>query len=257
MRSGDDPFVDEEGQPRVLLGASIISGSTRIAELAGLLGFDVVWIEMEHGPAGFMEVEALCVSAQAGGALPAVRLPDASRNNILRAVEVGARIVIVPMVNDAETAREIARHGKYPPLGQRGYNTRSRGLIYGIESPPESFVRANRRTHFIAQIETLEAAARVEEICAVEGLSGVLIGPGDLSVSAGKTGALADPELIERVTEIVRRSRAAGKHCGILVAQGPMLDAALEAGCDLIFCASDLGDLTGSWRNVLLSIARR
>ena len=192
-----DPFTDlATGQARVLRGVAVLSRAPQIAELAGRLGFDLVWIDVEHGGVSFGEVETLCMAAESGGAVPVVRLPDHHRHHILRALEVGARIVIVPMVNDAETAREVVRHGKFPPLGERGFNTRSRGLNYGLAGLPEisnTFAAANAGTHLIAQIETLEAAENLDAICAVDGISGVLVGPGDLSVSMGKTAAFTDP----------------------------------------------------------------
>lgn len=255
--SSSDPFLNADGAPRVLKGAAVISGNLKIAEMAGRVGFDTVWIEVEHGGASFSEVEALCMAAEAGGAVPTVRLPNHQRENVLRALEVGARIVVVPMINDAETAREIVQHGKFPPLGQRGFNTRSRGLNYGLggmDKLAETFAAANAHTHLIAQIETAEAARNVAAICAMEGLSGVLVGPGDLSASLGKTGQFSDPELIAVVEGVMRTARAAGKHAGILVAPGPMLDAARAAGCDFFFCAGDINDLARTWRGVLASV---
>ena len=249
-----NPFLDTNGQLRRLRGVAVISGAPKLAELAGRLGFDTVWIEMEHGGNSFSEVEQLCMATEAGGAVPAVRLPNHHRESVLKALEIGAPILVVPMIQDAEMARELVRHGKFPPLGERGFNTRSRGLNYGIDglvALPETFARANADTHLIAQIETVEAAARVEEICQVEGISGILIGPGDLSVSFGKPAAFTDPELIALVVETTQRARACGKHAGILVAPGPMLEAALAAGCDLYFCGGDINDLVRAWKPLL------
>ena len=249
-----DPFLDASGQPRRLRGVAVISGAPKIAELAGRLGFDTVWIEVEHGGASYSEIEVLCMAVEAGGALPTVRLPNHHREHVLRALEVGARLVVVPMIQDAAMARELVAHGKFPPLGQRGFNTRSRGLNYGIEglaALSQTFARANADTQLIAQIETLEAAQRVEEICNVEGIAGILIGPGDLSVSLGKPAAFTDPELIALVAETIQRARACGKHAGILVAPGPLLDAALAAGCDLFFCGGDVNDLVRVWKPLL------
>src|SRR4030095_8224304 len=117
---------------------------------------------------------------------------------------------------------------------------RSRGLGYGLEPPVASFARANVRTHLFGQVETLESVRNIDSICAVEGLAGIFIGPGDLSASMGKAGAFTDPELIATVERVIRRARSLGKHAGILVAPGPLLDASLGAGADLVFVGSDI-----------------
>jgi len=246
------PFTDASGNSRTLRGVAVITGATKIAEMAGRLGFDMVWIEVEHGGASFSEIETLCMAAESGGAIPVVRLPDNQRHHILRALEVGGRIIVVPMINTADEARQIVEHGKFPPLGSRGFNTRSRGLNYGLGgNMTAAFTDANASTHLIAQIETVEAANNIEAICGVDGISGVLVGPGDLSVSLGKPGAFTDGELIELVENVMRRTRACGKHAGILVAPGPLLDAARKAGCDFFFCGGDINDLAKAWRGVL------
>ncbi len=252
-----DLFQDGDHQPRVLRGVSIYSNATRLAEMAARIGFETIWIEMEHGPADFERVEALCMAAEAGGAVPTVRIPDGQRHHVLRALEVGARIVVVPMVNTAEQAKAIVEYGKFPPLGLRGFNVRSRGVEYGLSDRKTAFANANARTHLFAQIESMEAVANVEAICGVEGLSGILIGPGDLSVSAGCSDELNGPQMIEIVTQTLRCARSLEKHAGILISPGPLLDAALAAGCDLVFCGGDVTELSAAWPRLLGSVGAK
>ena len=71
------------------------------------------------------------------------------------------------------------------------------------------------------------------------------------SMSFGKPAAFTDPELIALVAGIIQRARACGKHAGILVAPGPMLDAALNAGCNLTFTGGDINDLARVWKALL------
>ena len=249
-----DIFHDSSGQPRILRGVAIYSGATRLAEMAARIGFETIWIEMEHGPADFGQVESLCMAVEAGGGVPTVRVPDGQRHHVLRALEVGARIVVVPMINTAEQASQIVQYGKFPPLGVRGYNVRSRGVEYGLNGTRTAFERANQNTYLFAQIETTEAVANLDEICDVPGLSGIFIGPGDLSVSFGCTGDLNGQPLIDVVCNCVRRARACGLHAGILCPPGALLSAAIDAGCDLLFYGGDVAELGAAWPKLLASI---
>lgn len=247
-------FNNGDGAGRILRGVAVSSASTRLAEMAGRLGFDAVWIEMEHGPVDFSQVEALCVAAEVGGAVPVVRVPDGQRHHVLRALEVGAGIVVVPMINTRQQAQQLVEYGKFPPLGSRGFNLRSRGLGYGLSGREASFEEANEHTHLFAQIETSEAVLNVDQICDIEGLSGILVGPGDLSSAYGRPGDFDDPKLIRDACRCIRTARACGKHAGIVTGPGKLLDAALEAGCDLAFVGSDAGTLAIAWAHLLESV---
>jgi 4-hydroxy-2-oxoheptanedioate aldolase len=247
----NDPFVDAQGNARVVRGIAVISNSTRVTELAGKSGFDTAWIEVEHGTLSYTEVETLCMAAEAAEMVPTVRIQDAQRTHVLRALETGARILVVALVSNAEQAQQIVEHGKFPPLGNRGFNGNSRGVGYGLEPPDARFAAANARTHLFAQIETVEGVENVDAICAVDGIAGIFIGPGDLSTSMGKCGKLSDPEVIEAATHCIRQARKAGKHGGVMAAPGPLAQAAEEAGADLMFYGSDLSILINGFRSIL------
>ena len=254
LKITDDVFLDPAGRPRRIRGVTVNSASPLLVSLAAQVGFEAVWIESEHGPVGFERAETLCLAAEAGGIFPLIRLPDGERHHVLRALEIGARIILVPMVDDAAYARHIVEVGKYPPLGRRGFNVRTRGMGFGLENLPDALARANARTHLFAQIETAEAVANVDEILAVEGLSGIFMGPGDLAVDMGCTGQMGDPRLREAVLSCLGKARAAGKLSGIFTLPGPLLTAAMDAGCDLVICGGDVMDLGAAWGELLCQI---
>ncbi len=247
-----DPFVGTDGKPRSLRGVTIGSGSTRLAELAIICGFDVAWIDLEHGPTTLEQAEMMCMAMESVGGIPLIRVPSHERPHVLGALEVGARIVLVPMVNVVDQARQIVRHGKFPPLGQRGLNSRTRGNRYAAyDSTAELMQAGNQRTHLFAQIETEQASANVVEICGVEGLSGIFVGPSDLSVDMGIPGELADPKLIAVAKTCIQHARRAGKHAGTLASPGSRLfEAAIEAGADLMITGGDVADLAQAWKTL-------
>jgi 2-keto-3-deoxy-L-rhamnonate aldolase RhmA len=256
MLTTSDLFNSPAGTPRIVRGAAIYSCSARLAELAIRVGFDTVWIEMEHAATDFTQAEAMCHAVEAAGGFGTIRVVDGQRSNVLRALETGARIIVVPMVDTPEQARSVVDFGKFAPLGQRGFNTRSRGLDYGLMPLAEMFQQANARTHLFVQIETKQAVENVGEICRVAGLSGILIGPGDLSLSLGMPGDFKNPELINTITGCIHTARSAGLHAGVAVGQGPLLDAALQAGADLAYCISDVATLIEPWRQIIASLPR-
>jgi len=242
----DDKLVEWQAGERVLLGVACMSNSTRICEMAGRIGFDTVWLELEHGTADFQTLETLCLATEAGGAIPVARIPDHTRHHILRTMETGARLVLVPMVNNAEIAQEIVHHGKFPPLGQRGFNSCTRGLSYGLNNTLDQFEQSNQTTHLIAQIETVEAMNELDNILEVEGISGVFIGPGDLSVALGYPAQFDHPRLTEAITTVIGKAKKSGKHVGLL---GPdsLLQIGLKAGADFIFCGTDIVVTRDGW----------
>ena len=130
----------------------------------------------------------------------------------------------------------------------------SRGAGYGVDSPTEAFDKANARTHFFAQVETLESVRNVEAICAVEGLAGIFVGPGDLSSAMGKCAQFADPEVIGVIADVIARARKAGKHAGIMAAPDPLHDACLAAGADLFYFGSEIAVLIKAWRGMLETV---
>jgi 2-keto-3-deoxy-L-rhamnonate aldolase RhmA len=246
-----NPFEDATGKPSRVWGVALYSGSPRMAELACRIGFDTVWIEMEHGPTDFASAEALCYATLAHGGIPLIRLPDASRNFVLKAVEVGARILIVPMVNDAATAAQVVQHAKFTPVGSRGMNTSTPGTGFGLGGIRTVLEEVNDQVHLFAQIETREAVDNLDAICQVDGLTGVFVGPTDLSVDLGIPGEFENPQLLETIVDVISRARSAGKRPGILAPPGKLFDAAIEAGAQLIVVSSDVAALKIAWANLL------
>lgn len=235
-------------------GVGVNSGSTAVASLAGQVGFDAVWVEMEHAPTNFERVDTVCLAAEACGAVPLVRVPDGRRHHVLGALEAGARIIVVPMTNTAEQAQAIVEFGKYPPVGGRGFSTRTRNLGFGLQNPVDAMARNNDCNFLFAQIETMEAVENLDAMCQIEGLAGIFMGPADLSVSMGKIGQLTDSDVISTVVDCLKRGKAAGKLTGIMVGPGPLLDASFEAGADLTVCAGDLMNLMTEWPKQLAAI---
>ncbi|KAK4601213.1 hypothetical protein RGQ29_010683 [Quercus rubra] len=182
-----------------LLGLFCISFSPTLAEIAGHAGYDFVVIDMEHGHGGISDALP-CLQALAATQTPAIlRIPENSAAWVKKALDVGPQGIMIPMVDDAELAKNAVSYCRYPPNGIRGaaHNV-VRASKYGIDE--EYINKCEKELLIMCQVESMEAVKNVKDIAAVEGVDCVMIGPLDLSASMGW---LKDP-VNEKVKEVMR-----------------------------------------------------
>lgn len=228
---------------RPLLGAASFLYNPTFLEITALLHYDVAWIEMEHTFITFAEAADLCRIASGLGMLTMIRVPDASRESVLKAAECGPDIIDLPMANSPEDLEDLVRNARFPPVGTRGYFSLSRAVSYGVEGKVGEAQRAlNDELCLMAQVETREAVDRIDELCRVPGVDGIFIGPGDLSASLGVPGEISHPLVHEAAARVVNAAKAYGKQ--IAVATAPQdFGFWIEQGVDVLFCTNDIASL--------------
>lgn len=227
---------------RTLLGAAVYFYDPIFLEIAAHLGYQAIWIEMEHAAITFAEAADLCRMATGTGMLTMVRIPDSRRENVLKAAECGPDIIDVPMVNTPEQMEEMRQYARFAPDGGRGYFSVSRAVQYGIlESVKDRQQSVNRDLCLMAQIETSDAVERLNELVGVTGVD-LFVGPADLAASFGYPGQTDHPLVMEASAQIVRAARAAGK-C-VASACGPAdYQFWIDQEIDLLFCTNDIACL--------------
>lgn len=110
-----------------------------------------------------------------------VRMPSLQEAAIGRALDAGARGVIIPMIETAEEAARAAAAVRYPPLGARSW-----GPFAEYWGRPEIPVgEANPQVVCGVMIETRRGLDHVEEIAATPGIDLIFVGPYDLAISLG------------------------------------------------------------------------
>ena len=199
-----DPFANPVrrllGAGTVPLGTWLMSGCSSTAEAMGHAGFDWLVVDLEHVPIEYAGALHLLQAIAGTTAHPVVRL--AWNDGVLakRALDVGAQTVMFPFVCSAEEAARAVAATRYPPHGTRGFAGMHRGSAYGTK--PNYAKRANEAVFCIMQIETAGAIDNLESICAVPGVDGIFLGPGDLSASMGLTGEVAHPKVEEAIAVV-------------------------------------------------------
>lgn len=197
---------------------STIPDALTVEMVAGL-GFDAVTMDMQHG--GHHEDSVLrgIVPIRARGRHGIVRIPVGRFDMASRALDFGAEAVIAPMVNSVEDARLFAAAMKYPPMGERSWGPTYALPRAGGGKPQDWLNAANGETLAFAMIETRAALEALDDILAVSGIDGVMVGPSDFSI-AWSEGTAIDPlldDMMEAIGGIAKKARDAGKHAAIYV----------------------------------------
>jgi len=197
---------------KTAFGVMLNLPSPELVELVGLLGFDWVFIDAEHGPMSVETCEHMVRAAETVGITPMIRLPYPEPLLINRYLDTGAMGVLFPHMKSRERAEAAVGGLKYHPLGRRGAGSGTRAADYGLRlSAPQYAEWANSETMLFGIIEDNEAVDVLPEILKVEGLDGVLIGPSDLSQSLGMPGQTTHPEVLKLVDQMSATVRASNK----------------------------------------------
>jgi 4-hydroxy-2-oxoheptanedioate aldolase len=219
------------GRPISVVGPGYTSAG--LVELLGRMGFDAIFIDCEHGPAGWDEVENMVRAAELTDVTPIVRVQSNDPPTVTRALDRGAGGVMVPHINTRAQAEAAVRAAKFAPLGHRGYaGGRS---AFGVQGNFTS--HANDETMVIVMLEEVEALKNLDDILQVEHIDAFFIAPGDLAQSMGYPGQTDHPDVQTAIQDTVRRVRAAGRAPGVLTKDGASARRYLALGALFIYVA--------------------
>ena len=246
MNEMNRALIEKMNKGELLYGTVLTSGSPLITEMIAQCGFDVLWMDMEHCAVGIESLLNNMMAARSGGTPAWVRVPWNDPVRVKPVIDMGADGVIFPFIRTVEDAKLAVASCTFPPEGIRGYGP-LRANDYGKVTQAE-FVRSGYRDcRRIIQIEHIDAVNNLEEIAAIEGIDGFIVGPNDLSGSIGKLGQMRDPAMIELYRRIGSVLKAAGKPAGIYTGgYGGTLNVEhihqwIEMGYTMFFTGSDCG----------------
>ncbi|WP_420992202.1 4-hydroxy-2-oxoheptanedioate aldolase [Cupriavidus sp. 30B13] len=225
------------GKPQIGLWVSM--ASPYLAEVSATAGFDWLLIDGEHAP---NELGGILHALQAVAPYPSqpvVRAVAGEVPLIKQLLDIGARSLLVPMVDTAAQAAALVAATRYPPRG-----------IRGVGSAIARASRWNARTDYLAvaddeicllvQAETVTALQNLEAICAVDGVDGVFIGPADLAASMGHRGNPGHPEVQAAIEGAMRTIVASGKAAGTLTSDNDLARRYLALGCTFVATGVDV-----------------
>lgn len=217
----------QEKRPQIGLWLGLCSSYS--AELLAGAGFDWLLIDGEHAPNNVQTVLGQLQAVAPYPSRPVVRPPWNDAVIIKQLLDVGAQTLLIPMIQNAEQARDAVRATRYPPHGVRGVGS-ALARASRWNRVPDYLLQADEQMCVLVQIETREAVKNLDAILQVEGVDGVFIGPADLSADMGFAGNPQHPEVQRTIDDAIARIRAAGKAPGILMANKALAQRYLEAG---------------------------
>ena len=190
--------------------------SPGIGRIAAQAGAEFVCYDMEHTGWTSETVRRLMATTRSAEIVPMVRVPATQYHFVAQALDCGALAIMVPMVESAEQAQDIARFARYPPLGRRGAAFTVAHDDYTGGDVHQKMESANREVLLLAQIETVAGLEQVDAIAAVEGIDVLWIGHFDLTASMGIPAQFDHPDFHAAVDRVVEACGRHGKTAGIM-----------------------------------------
>lgn len=229
------------GDGRRKVGYWLTLVSPTATEIAAGAGFDWLLIDMEHATNELGDVLDHLRAAEGGTAEPVVRVPWNDPVIVKRVLDVGARSIMFPYVENAEEARLAVASTRYPPAGIRGVAGTSRATRYG--RVPNYATTAAADICVIVQAETQTALGNIPAIAAVAGVDAIFIGPSDLAASMGFTGQPRAPEVRSVMLDGLKAIQQSGKVAATLNSNEEDARGLFDAGFEMVAVGSDAATL--------------
>ena len=225
-----------EGHPAI--GVTITVNNVEVAAQAAALGFDFLWIEMEHSPVDLATLRNIVLATRGLPAVPFARVPVNELWTAKRVLDAGVLGVIFPFTSTAALAQQAVVACRYPPAGRRGSGA---GLASFRWPPAEDYYDfADRNVLVTVVIEEARAVQEIEAIAATPGVDVLFVGPSDLSFSLGFRGDMSHSVVKEAMAKVLAAAQRHGKIAGRLATTSDEINGALDQGFRFLQASTEL-----------------
>jgi 4-hydroxy-2-oxoheptanedioate aldolase len=197
-------------------------------------GYDYVGFDAQHGYLDDADIARMLRRIEYVPIATVVRLPNADAAPIGRVADAGADAVVIAMIESADQAAAAVAATRYPRAGVHSFGPLRASLgrdTAALES----------RVSVFAMIETAAALSGLNQICAVDGLTGLYVGPADLAISMGVdvVGATRHPAVLDAIGRIQRAAAGAGLVASIHAGDGKTGRTMAQLGFRMITLAAE------------------
>lgn len=221
----------------------------RVAEIAAMSGIDCLWIDMEHVPTDYVELENIIRAAKVYDCDVLTRVAKGSYNDFIRPLEADSTGIMIPHLMSLEEAKKIVYFTKFHPIGRRPIDGGNADGAYCLVDGNDYMKEANEERFTVVQIEDPEPLADLEEICKLPGIDMIFFGPADFTQGIGKPNEFSCEEVIETRKLVAETARKYGKMAGTVGGLGnyKML---MELGYNFINLGADVVGLGQYFGNI-------
>ena len=240
-------------QPVINAWLSIPNSFT--AEAFGKMGWDSITIDMQHGQNDYQTSISMLQGLASSNSLPMARVPWNEPGIIMKMLDLGVMGIICPMINTKEDCEKFLSYCYYPPIGQRSFGPMRAQLVHGSNY----FNKANENIITFAMIETKQAVENLDEILSLPNLTGVYIGPADMSSSYGlppKFDVKEDP-VFSNIQLIAEKAKKYGKIAGIHNGSTEYAKEMINIGYKFVTILSDFRVMSTHSQNIIDEIKNK
>jgi len=222
----------------------------RAVEIAAMVGFDCIWLDMEHVANDFSVIEKGIWAAKSQDVDVMVRVARGGYSDYIRPLELDAAGIMVPHLMSLADARQVVRTTRFHPIGRRpadGGN--ADGAYCGVDFT-DYIKQANEQRFVVVQIEDPEPLAELEAIAELPGIDMLFFGPGDFSQGIGAPGQWDDPRLIAARRQVAEVAVRHGKFAGTVGAPAN-LQSLVDLGYRFVSMGADVISLSNYCKEIM------
>jgi 2-keto-3-deoxy-L-rhamnonate aldolase RhmA len=247
---------DRISNGEVLKGAVIDIAHPTIIEVVCAAGADFLFLDFEHGLHDYNDIGQAIRTAELSNVSTLVRLGERSSNLAERMLDAGATGILFPHVETAEEAAELVSWCRYKPSGVSGSGFARASINYS-GNEYERRQQASKDVVCIMIVESIKGKENLAKILAVEGVTGVFISPGSISMELGVSD-LKDPKVVKVLDEMATVVKSFPNSAFLRLSLTP--DDALKnvaSGANMILLTHDWQLIKGMYSGIFNDITNK
>jgi 2-keto-3-deoxy-L-rhamnonate aldolase RhmA len=198
---------------------------------------DFAVFEMEHNHFDWSELEALLRTSTMTGLTSLVRVTDILYYQISKALDLGANGILIPRIENYQQLEQVIDMIRIYPKGRKGVG----GYDFAVDDLMDKLKNYNHEKLLLIQVETPKVLVDLDQMLKTGEVSGVIVGPYDLSVSLEIPGQFEHPRFLEVVNEVISICKLNEISCGMFLEGENRIRYWRDKGMNIIWSGTDMG----------------